>query len=349
MASMENLQVYGIGNILIDILVEVRDDDLKTLHLDKGIMKLVDEEERSGILKHIESKPFTYNCGGSAPNTIINLAALGVRSALSGKIGKDDFGRLYKDRLTELGVRSYLSEGDNVSTGSSIVLMTPDAERTMNTALCANRSYSVENINPEAIREADYLYFTGYMWDTESQKKALQAAIDIAVEAGTKIAFDVADPFAVTRYKDDFLVLIEKYFDIVFANADECRLLFPDLQGGRPGPEDPAVTEGIKRLSNICRVAVVKNGSYGSAVKSGSEIHSIPVHKVKAADTTGAGDMYAAGFLTGICRGYTMDKAGLLGSWLASRIVEEIGAQFPSEKREKILKEIADGDWDFMK
>ncbi|MDC7221970.1 MAG: adenosine kinase [Spirochaetales bacterium] len=332
---MNKLQVLGIGNILIDILADVSDEDILTLGLDKGIMKLVEEEERNKILDLLKNRTCEYICGGSAPNTVITLAALGVSSGLSGKVGRDELADKYLTRLKDQGVRSYLSrsEGD---TGTSIILITPDSERTMNTSLGINRFYSKEDVNSSALAEADYFYFTGYMWDTDSQKKALLEAINDARMNRTKIVFDLADPFAVNRSREDFLNMIHHHYDIVFANREEAKLLF----------NTECVENSVKELAHLCEIAVVKDGGNGSYVASGGKVWKIPVFKVDAVDSTGAGDTYAAGFLYGLSQGYSLEKSGLFASWLASRIVTIKGAQFPEAILKTLRKAISDGSWE---
>ena len=318
---MDKLQVYGIGNVLIDIVSHADDADLARLGLDKGIMKLVEGEERERIVEFTSSHESEYHCGGSAPNTIITLAQLGISAALSGKIGRDEFGDRYEKQLNAHGVRSYFTREDGY-TGSSIILVSPDSERTMNTSLENNQKYCKADIQEDAIREADYLYFTGYMWDTDNQKKALLKAISIAEDAGTKIVFDAADPFAVKRSSGEFCRLIEKHFDIVLANAEEARLMF--------GNDDLEYCS--EKLASICDIAVVKNGAAGSVVKSGKESYDIPVYRVEAVDTTGAGDIYAAGFLYGLCTGRGLEESGNIASKLAAGIVGQIGAQYDAER-----------------
>ena len=332
---MSKLDIYSIGNILIDILADVKDEDIKNLSLDKGIMKLVEDTERNKILNFLDGKNYEYNCGGSAPNTVITLAGLGIKTGLSGKVGDDDLGLKYIDRLQELGVRSYVSR-EKGNTGTSIILITPDSERTMNTSLCINQEYSKENVNIKALKEADYFYFTGYMWDTDSQKDALLEAINEARKGGTKIVFDLADPFAVNRSRDDFLSMIHHHYDIVFANRDEAKLLF----------NSETVEESVKELANLCDIAVVKDGSNGSYVASNGKIWQIPVFKVQAVDSTGAGDTYASGFLYGLTRGFTLERSGLFASWLAAQIVTVKGAQFSSIKMKDILHRIMNGSWE---
>lgn len=322
---MDNLQVYGIGNVLIDIVVSVTDEDLAALGLDKGIMRLTEGADRDKIIDFLKTKEYSHHCGGSAPNTVITLAQLGKNAALSGKIGDDDFGDRYEKQLRDHGAVSYLARGEG-NTGSSVVMVSPDSERTMNTSLENNRKYSIADIQEDAIREADYFYFTGYMWDTDSQKAALLRAIDVAKEAGTKIIFDAADPFAVRRSSGEFTRLIEKHFDIALANAEEARLMF-----GNDNPE--ACTD---RLSEICGTAIVKDGGEGSYVKSGDTSHKIPVYRVDTVDTTGAGDIYAAGFIYGLCEGQDLETCGHIASKLAAGIVGQRGAQFAMDRLVKI-------------
>lgn len=332
---MKDLEVYSIGNILIDILASVTDSDIKSLNLDKGIMKLVEEEERNKIVSFLENQEYEYNCGGSAPNTVITLAGLGVNCGLSGKIGKDDFGKKYIARLKELGVESYVTETEGV-TGTSIILITPDSERTMNTSLCVNQEYSKDDVSAQAITQANYFYFTGYMWDTDTQKEALREAINYARKGGTKIVFDLADPFAVNRSRDDFLNMIHHHYNIVFANRDEAKLLF----------NCNSVEESVKELANLCEIAIVKDGANGSYVASEGKVYKIPVFKVDAVDSTGAGDTYAAGFLYGLSQGFSLEKSGHLASWLAAQIVTVMGAQFSAEKMKEIIKLLKEDRWD---
>lgn len=324
---MEKLEIYGIGNVLIDIVTQVKDQDIKTLGLDKGIMRLVDGEARTKIVDFISSQKCRYSCGGSAPNTIITLSQLGVKVALSGKIGQDDFGDRYEKQLKAHGVNSFLKK-EKGFTGSSIILISPDGERTMNTSLENNRKYSLPDLQDDYIRQANYLYFTGYMWDTDNQKRALEKAISIAKQSGTQVVFDAADPFAVKRSADDFRELIDKYFDIVLANAEEARLLF----------QNSDLSYCSKKLTEMCKIAVIKNGAAGSMVSSGKESYKIPAFKTTAIDTTGAGDVYAAGFLYGLCRGKGLKESGITASKLAAGVVGITGAQFNASQIRALKK-----------
>lgn len=332
---MNKLRVYSIGNILMDVLADADDKEIDELGLDKGIMKLVSPGERLRLLDFIASRDRVLQCGGSAPNTVITLSSLGVQTGLSGKVGRDELGHAYIRQLEEHGVRSYVSEEDGY-TGTCIVLISPDSERTMNTDLAINKEYCRSNVSEEALTEADYFYFTGYMWDTPSQKEALTHAIKIAREKHTKIAFDLADPFAVNRSGADFLHMIEQHFDLVFANREEARLLL-----GKDSIEDC-----LDILAEHCEIAVIKNGKHGSLVAKADKRFRIPVNPVKAVDSTGAGDTYAAGFLYGLCQGFDIEKSGIFASWLASRIVEVKGAQFHKKELVNIQEALLSKSWE---
>lgn len=328
--------VYGIGNPLIDILAEVNDSSLEKLSLDKGIMKLVSFEEREKIMRHLEELGTQYStgCGGSCPNTMITLSAMGVKTALGGKTGHDEFGRLYEAQLKKYAdITSALVQCSS-PTGSSIILITPDSERTMNTFLGANREFSEKDVNEDILGDADFFYFTGYMWDTENQKGAIEKCLEICRRKGKKIAFDVADPFAVKRFKNDFLRIIEQNATYIFANNEEASILFDGA--------DPE--KAVSLIAEMGKTAVVKWGKKGSVIKRAKEeLIKIPVLGDKGrVDTTGAGDTYASGFLYGLCRGKDLETAGRYASLLASAIVAKIGAQFTEEEalqlREKIKK-----------
>jgi sugar/nucleoside kinase (ribokinase family) len=317
--------VYGIGNPLIDVFLEVSEGELAELGLHKGTMHLIDLERRSELLAFAGEREVVYGCGGACPNTMVALASFGVRSALAGKVSDDRFGEIYRRQLADTGVISALKEGD-LPTGSSIILITPDSERTMNTFLGANRQFGPEDIDADLIRESDFFYFTGYMWDTENQKEAVLSGIEIAREAGVKVAFDVADPFAVSRNREAFLSLIREKADIVFANGEEARLLFDRY--------DP--WQCARELGRCVPVGVVKNGKRGSYVAADGGVLSIPVKGKAPVDTTGAGDMYAAGFLLALSQGKGLWEAGLVASFLAGEIVQRRGAQFALELAREI-------------
>ncbi|TVR56243.1 MAG: adenosine kinase [Spirochaetaceae bacterium] len=328
---MGAVNVYGVGNPLIDVLAAVEDHELEDLSLEKGTMRLVDDEQADRILAVLGEREKVYASGGSCPNTMNTLAVLGVSSALAGCIGDDELGGIYIDGLREDGVISDVTQVD-APTGSSLVLISPDGERTMCTRLGACRRFSPEYVDHGRVRDARMLHFTGYMWDTESQKSAVSAAIETARASDTTVVFDVADPMAVDRYRDDFRALIGGSVDVLFANrAEACALLDDDSLGAR---------EAARELSSWCGIAAVKDGKHGSSIGLDGESSSVPGEPVDAIDTTGAGDNYAAGFMYGLLAGESPADAARYASHVAARIVRQRGSQFRGEARSGVRAEI---------
>jgi sugar/nucleoside kinase (ribokinase family) len=328
--------IYGIGNPLIDIIVSVEENDITALGIHKGTMALIGPQRMEELMLLSKERKTTYSCGGSCPNTIIALASLGVTTTLAGKIGNDENGRMYQQRLKELGVGDQLVTTDKEMTGSTVILITPDSERSMNTFLGANRLYEMSDVDEKTVAEASFFHFTGYMWDTKSQQGAIKKALGIAKANNTVVSFDLADPFAVGRYREPFLNLIEQDCDIVFANREEARILFDNY--------DPY--ECCRSMGKLCRTAIVKNGKKGSYVCHEGKIINIPVKgPVVPTDTTGAGDVYAAGFLYGLYHGYSTRNSGTIASILAGEIITQRGAQFSKEKAKELRDLFASGDW----
>ena len=322
------MAVYGIGNPLIDLLCFVTDKDIENLSLFKGTMNLIDEDKRKEIVEYLNKKEIRYSCGGSCPNTRVTLKSLGIETTLAGGIGCADLGNMYESRLKELGVNDELVE-NNAATGTSIILVTEDRERTMCTFLGANRNFNKDDVNLESAKKADIFYFTGYMWDTDSQQGAIRKVLDIKKKSNFIVAFDIADPFAVGRYRQTFFDIIKEYVDIVFANSEEARYLIDNYDA----------YECSKSIGKLCKTAVVKNGKKGSYISHDGKIYEIPVYGTnRPIDTTGAGDTYAAGFLYGVQKGYSVEDSGKIASILAGEIINQIGAQFSVEKSNELMK-----------
>ena len=309
--------IYGIGNPLIDVVISANDEDLIQLGINKGVMHLVDVDRQNEIQTYFQNHDPIYHPGGSAPNTMVACSGLGIPALIAGKIGKDDFGDTYIQQAEKYGVISGLVQDEGV-TGSSIILVTPDGERTMNTHLGMCRKFSKKDINAEKLSRAKFFYFTGYMWDTESQKSAIKSAIEIAHEHNIKIVFDVADPFAVNRNKDTFLAMIERDVDVVFANQSELEILF--------GTDDYNTSSDT--LGGLVDIAGIKLGKNGSLVLYNGKKILLPPRPIQATDSTGAGDMYAAGFLACLSKNLGVMRAGEIGGYLAEEIIQSPGAQF---------------------
>ena len=322
--------IFGIGNPLIDIVILVSDNDIISLGLNKGTMELVELKQQKEILQYFKDSKLKFCPGGSAPNTIIACAGLGISSMISGKIGAVKFGDTYLRQVENYGVLSSLIQDGSGSTGTSVILVTPDGERTMVTNLGICREYLSGDIDKAELIKSSFLYFTGYMWDTISQKKAIRAAIEIAKENKIIIAFDVADPFAVQRNKVEFLDIIKNDIDIVFANEVELSLLF----------DSNDTHKSIDQLMEYVKSGGIKLGKKGSMVFEGGEKYKIKPRSVKSKDTTGAGDMYAAGFLSSLSRCDDYKLAGELGVALAEEIIQIQGAQFDKNVIDKLASKM---------
>ena len=295
---------------MIDCLCRIDDKELDRLSLNKGTMLLVDEKKRQEILSHIRNLDTSYSCGGSCPNTMVTLRMLGIETTLAGGIGDDEEGDIYRRRLKESGVHDELVSFDS-PTGTSIILLTSDRERTMNTYLGANRLFDSGFVNDKSVESADMFYFTGYMWDTESQRRAVRHVLEIAKERKMTVAFDLADPFAVGRSR----FLFDNY------DAYEC----------------------CRSMGRLCRVAIVKNGKHGSYISDDGYVRKIPLYgTTDPVDTTGAGDTYAAGFLFGYLSGCDTEGSGMIASYLAGEIIGQIGSQFSADRIKSIRTEIAE-------
>ena len=319
-----SMDVFGLGNPLVDILARVDDDFLKKNNLNKGIMHLIDEDQKKRLLDSLGNTHIDMEAGGSCPNTIATLGLMGINAALAGKVGRDELGTVFKEKITQKKVHSFLKteKGD---TGTSIILITPDKERTMNTHLGVCREYKKEDLPAAVFESTSIFYFTGYMWDTENQKEATRHAIKNAAAKGIKIVFDVADPFAVERFRDDFLAIIKNNADIVLANASEAEIL-----------TGKSISEGVKLLGDHAEIAVVKNGEEDTHIFSKGDRFKIPSFKTDVMDTTGAGDNFSAGFIFGLIKGYPLSLCGKIASFIASKTIEKIGAQAPENIKDLV-------------
>jgi len=329
-------RIFGIGNPLIDIIVSAEEQDLINLGIHKGTMTLIDQARHSELLSFSKTRDTSYSCGGSCPNTIIALASFGIKATLAGKVGLDENGDKYCKRINELGIGNELARTNKQPTGSTVILVTPDSERSMNTFLGANRLYHKNDIVRDTVRDADFFHFTGYMWDTQCQQESILEALKIAKENGTTITFDIADPFAVGRYREQFLNIIRNSCDIVFANSEEARILFDNY--------DPY--ECCRSMGKLCETAIVKNGKKGSFISYQKKIYSIPAKgPAVPVDTTGAGDIYAAGYIYGLCTHHSVLESGIIASILAGEIISQKGAQFSEEKSKMLKQELESDAW----
>ena len=319
-------QILGIGNALVDIMTMIDDDKiLDKFALPKGSMQLVDKT-KSEMVKS-ETVHFNRNLtsGGSAANTIHGLAMLGVKTGFIGSIGNDELGDFFEKDMEFAGIKTMLSRRNSI-TGTAVALISQDSERTFATHLGAAIELGAMDLNPEYFNGYDILYMEGYLI---INKTLVETACRIAKEKNIKIALDLASYNVVDAKLSDFKEIIERYVDIVFANEEEAR----SFTGMDP-------VNALDYISKFCDVSVIKVGSEGSWIKRGEEIIKIGTAQVDLKDTTGAGDLYASGFLYGFANGLDLGKCGLLGSLLAGKVIEIIGARM-DESRFNNIKETA--------
>ena len=321
---MKTLDVVGICNALVDILSKVDEKDISALGLNNGVMHLVDSARQKEVLDYFKSRQQVIELGGSAMNAIRTLAQLGRKTAFAGMVADDAFGTRIKERMKELGIRGNLGHAME-ATGSCVILITPDGERTMNTHLGASRLYGDAEVPHDDVEAAKVLHFCGYQWDTDQQKSAITKAMTTAAKHETLVSFDVADPFAVGRNRDAFLDVIERHADIVFSNREEAKMLV-----------DGTPEKAAQWIADRGAVAVIKLGAEGALIQKGSAVHRIAPVATKVVDTTAAGDMFAAGFLYGFTEGKSLDVAGRMAATAASDVISRVGATVSPEALRKV-------------
>jgi len=321
---MQKFDVYGVCNPLVDLLSHVPDSFLKKLGIEKNVMHLVTREQQQELLLALAEEKISLEvaAGGSGANSMIGISQLGGRSAFSGKIGRDEHGKLYREKLEALGVCDCLAEGEG-ATGSSLILVSEDGARTMNTFLGMSQELMNPDIDPDVIQSSKYLYLTGYLWDTESQKKAVLNALDEAKKREVKVALSLSDPFCVTRHKEDFINLLKGYASMVFCNQEEAFTLL-----------DTEITQqAAETLSDWTETVALTIGAYGALISHQGETCYIDPLPVRVEDTTGAGDAFAAGFLYGMTHDLSPLDSGRIGATLAAAVIGQTGPRYLGNAR----------------
>jgi sugar/nucleoside kinase (ribokinase family) len=310
--------VLGIGNAIFDVLVRTDEGFLAAHGMAKGGMALIDETRAASIYR--DMGPATEMSGGSAANTIVGVANLGARAAYVGKVRDDQIGHLYTHDIRAAGVAFETKPAaGGPATGCSYILVTPDGERTMNTYLGAAQELMPGDIDAGQIAASAIVYLEGYLWDPKSAKEAFVKASTIAHDAGRQVALTLSDSFCVGRYRGEFLDLMRNgTVDLVFANEAELSSLY----------ETADFDAALKQLRSDTRLGVVTRSEKGCVVASKEGVTAVPAFPVdKIVDTTGAGDLFAAGFLFGLVRGAGHEKAGRLGALAAAEVIQHIGAR----------------------
>jgi len=319
--------VLGIGNAIVDVIARTEEDFLLKHSMNKGTMALIDEARAEAIYSAMG--PAIESSGGSAANTIVGLASLGSRSAFIGKVKDDVLGRAFTHDIRAAGVAFATAPAKaGASTARCYVLVTPDGERTMNTYLGAAQDLHPADIDPDMIASSAIVYLEGYLWDPKNAKEAFVKAAEIAHKAGRKVALTLSDAFCVDRWRDEFLQLMRSHtVDLIFANEAELHSLY----------QTSDFDTAVKALRTDIDVGVVTRSEKGCLVVSrdgGEAVPAFPVDKV--VDTTGAGDLFAAGFLSGLARGADDRTCGRLGALAAAEVIQHLGA-----RPETSLKDLA--------
>ncbi len=315
--ATQHFDVVAIGNAIVDVLSKSDEGFLQTNKINKGTMTLIESDQAEALYEKMG--PATEMSGGSAANTIAAIASFGGRAGYIGKIAKDQLGSVFRHDMRAMGVTFDTPVLDSgAPTARCLILITPDAQRTMCTYLGACVWISPSDLNVQMIQNAKVTYLEGYLFDRQRAKQAFKQAGEIAHAAGRKTALTLSDPFCVERHRDEFLDLIENNINIVFANEAEITALYHTRE----------LDKAIYQVRQHCEIAAITLGAKGSIIvtpDSTIEIPAAPVEKV--VDTTGAGDLYAAGFLYGYTHGMPLERCGQLGSIAAAEIISHVGAR----------------------
>ncbi|MBC8414328.1 MAG: adenosine kinase [Nitrospira sp.] len=325
---MKKYHVYGIGNALVDMEFEVEDVFFSSNGIKKGVMTLVDEPRQHELIGHLDAFEGKKASGGSAANTIIAVSYFGGKSFYSCKVSSDELGDFYVNDLSAAGVDSNVGDGrkDGI-TGKCLVMVTPDAERTMNTFLGITETFSVDELHQEALCDSEYLYIEGYLVTSNTGRHAAIEARKIAEEAGVKTALTFSDPAMVQFFKDGLKEMIGDKVDLLFCNEAEAM--------SWAGTD--SLEKAIESIKDIASTFAITLGSKGALVYDGKKMIEISQHNVKAVDSNGAGDMFAGAFLYGITHGHSFFDAGNIASLASSKVVSQFGPRLSAEAHKEIL------------
>ena len=331
---MRKYDVYGIGAALVDTEIEVTDLDLANLGVEKGMMTLVDEARLNSLHEYLTtSDHLTVSrraCGGSAANTLIALSHFGASGSFSCQVANDENGQLYLDGLKEAGIHfpnsAPITEGHS---GRCLVLITPDAERSMNTFLGASESFSEENIDYQVMADSEYFYIEGYLVTSDTGRAAASAARQAARKCNTRVAMSLSDPGIVAHFKEGLEAIIDGHLDLLFCNLEEAL--------SWTGAKD--LDTATEALTDIADRFVITLGAEGCLLFDGDEIHRLPGHQVTAVDTNGAGDMFAGAMLYGLSQNYAFKQAGQFACLASATVVSHFGPRLHPQQHHELLNE----------
>ena len=326
--TKKKFDVYGVGNAIVDILAMVPDSALEEFGLAKGGMTLMDTEQQANVLHYLEGDSLKLASGGSAANTMAAIAQSGGTGVYAGKVAHDTHGEFYKKDMEEVGILFpvSLAPETGLPTGTSVILTTPDAERTMCTHLGISATLTKNEIDAELISECQISYVEGYLWTGDDTRAACMETFEKSRELGVRAAFTLSDMFLVELFEDDFRRVIREYCDIVFCNADEARRFLNEND----------LYNCATMLSELCELVFLTDSEHGChVIRDGSskQVHGFPV---KAIDTVGAGDAFAGGVLYGLTNGMDDLQAARWGNYFASRVVSQIGPRMEGSMKQHL-------------
>ncbi len=326
--SKENLDLVGIGNAIVDVLTKTGDDFLRANKINKGTMTLIEADQAEAL--YAKMGPGTEVSGGSAANTVAAFASMSGKAGYIGKVANDQLGSVFRHDIRAIGVAFETPAlTDGPPTARCLILITPDAQRTMCTFLGACVWIAPSDLDEEMIKNSKVTYLEGYLFDRPRAKLTFRKASEIARGAGKKVALTLSDPFCVDRHRDEFLDLIKNGTDILFANEAELLSLY----------KADEFDDAVKQARETCPLVIVTRSAKGSLILNGNDTIEVAAESVKAVvDTTGAGDMYAAGFLYGYTKGKSLAECGRAASVVAAEVIQHVGAR-PQLDLAKLLRE----------
>lgn len=322
-----DIDVVAIGNALVDVIADVDADFVRRHGLDPGAMMLIDSERAQQF--YATMPPAIEMSGGSAGNTSAGVASLGGRAAYIGRVSDDELGRVFRHDIRAAGVAYRVPAGTGAPTGRCLIVVTPDAQRTMQTYLGAGIDLGPEDVDETLIASAEVTYLEGYLWDPPRAKEAFLKAAAIAHASDRRVALTLSDAFCVERHRDEFRDLVEHHIDVLFANETEIISLY----------EAASFEAALEHVRGRCEIAALTRSEKGAVILAGDDAHVIAAEPVeRVVDTTGAGDLYAAGFLYGLTQGMPMAKCGRIGAIAAAEIISHFGAR-PERSLAELVRE----------
>jgi len=324
---MKQFHVYGIGNALVDIDFEVNNNTIERLNIDKGVMTLIDEEMHYRLLEELDGIKHLKACGGSAGNTLCTMQQLGAKTFYSCKVGDDEAGNFFYHDLVTQGIQTNLLERSRDGiTGKCIVLVTPDADRTMNTFLGTTFEFSTLQLSETALMNAEYLYIEGYLVASPTACEASIVAREMAEKHHVKTAISLSDPNMVTYFKEGLCAIIGKQVDILFCNEAEALIFTGTNQ----------LTDAKEILKKYAKTFAITLGAQGVVIYDGHDYQQLPAHTVTVIDTVGAGDVFAGAFLYAITHGHPYIEAGKIASFAASKVVSKFGPRLNAQEIQEV-------------